>query len=96
VAVEIRYSGGAELVPQATRALPGDRSVGLRLIDWRMEQGQFVATVEGTGDQTFRVRTALAVRVLQGATLAGRAGEVVTIAVPLGAATERRRVILTR
>lgn len=95
-AVAIRYGGGAELVPQATRALPGDRSVGLRLIDWRMEQGQFVATVEGSGDQTFRVRTALDLRVVQGGSIVARAGDFVTIAVPLGARTQRQRVVLAR
>jgi hypothetical protein len=92
--VEIRYAGGAALVAQAKRALPADRSLGLRLLDWRLEQNRFVATVEGMGDQRFRVRTPLDLRVIDGGTLADRDGEFFTIAVSLGRETQRRRVIL--
>jgi glycogen debranching enzyme len=92
--VEIRYAGGAELVPQQTRPLPGDPSRGLRLLDWREERGRFVAVVEGSGEQQFRVRSALPLRVVEGGRVAGRTGPFTTVAVPLAAASERRRVVL--
>jgi hypothetical protein len=91
--VEIRFHGGAELVPQETRPLPGDESRGLRLLDWRQEQGRFVATVEGDGQQRFRVHTPLNLRVVDGGRLEGRQGEFTTISVDLGGGG-RRRVVL--
>jgi hypothetical protein len=94
VSVEIRYRGGAELVPQQTRPLPGDPTRGLRLLDWRRDHDRFVATVEGSGDQRFRVRTALPLKVMEGGRLDGRAGAFLTILVPLGPEVQRRRVVL--
>jgi glycogen debranching enzyme len=92
--VEIRYRGGAELVPQQTRPMPGDPSRGLRLLDWRMEDGHYVATVEGTGAHQFKVRSAEALRVLEGGQLAERAGAFSTVQVVLSTAGERKRVVL--
>ncbi len=94
--IEIRFRGGAELVPQQTRPDPGDASRGLRLLDWRLEQGRFVATVEGSGDHRFRVRSPLALRVVEGGRLESRAGSFLTVAVSLGSAVQRRRVMLAQ
>jgi hypothetical protein len=92
--VEIRYRGGAELVPQRTRPKPGDPSRGLRLLDWRDDGGRFVVTVEGSGEQQFRVRSAQALRVVEGGRVGGRIGAFTTVALSLAAAGERRRVVL--
>jgi hypothetical protein len=93
-AVEIRYRGGAELVPEQTRPLPGDPTRGLRLLDWRLDHGRFTATVEGSGEQRFRVRSALGLRVVEGGRLEGRAGAFLTVVVPLGPVVQRRQVVL--
>jgi len=92
--IEIRFRGGAELVPQQTRPEPGDPTRGLRLLDWRLEQGRYVATVEGSGEQQFRVRSPLELRVVEGGRLEGRAGAFLTVAVSLGPEGERRRIVL--
>lgn len=92
--VVIRFRDGAELVAQQTRPMPGDPSRGLRLLDWRQEQGHFVATVEGSGEQQFRVRSSMVLRVQEGGRLELRAGDFVTVAMTLGATGERRRVVL--
>ena len=92
--VEIRFRGGAELVPQQTRPEPGDPSRGLRLLDWRLEQGRFVVTVEGRGEQRFRVRTPLDLRVVEGGRLESRAASFLTVVVSLGPEVQRRRVVL--
>ena len=93
--VDIRFRGGAELVPQQTRPRPGDPSRGLRLLDWREDGGRYVALVEGSGEQQFRVRSALALRVVEGGRVGGRTGPFTFVAVSLAAAGERRRVVLT-
>lgn len=62
----------------------GDPSRGLRLLDWRLEQGRFVATVEGSGEQRFRVRSQLDLRVVEGGRLESRAESFLTVAVSLG------------
>jgi hypothetical protein len=92
--VMIRFRGGAELVAQQTRPLPGDPSRGLRLLDWRMEQDRFVATVEGSGEHQFRVATPLPLRVVEGGRLESRDGNLVTVSVSLDPAGARRRVVL--
>jgi hypothetical protein len=92
--VEVRFRGGAELVPQQTRPHPGDPSRGLRLVDWRLEGGQYVATVEGAGDQAFRVRSQRPLRAITGGRLTGREREFLTVAVALGAGRGPLRVIL--
>jgi len=92
--VEIGFRGGAELVPQQTRPLPGDPTRGLRLLDWRLDHGRFIATVEGSGEQRFRVRSPLKLRVVEGGRLDGRTDGFLTVVVPLGPATQRRTVTL--
>jgi hypothetical protein len=54
-----------------------------------------VALVEGSGEQQFRVRSALALRVVEGGRVGGRTGPFTFVAVSLAAAGERRRVVLT-
>ena len=92
--IEIQFRGGAELVPQQTRPQPGDASQGLRLVDWRQAGTAFVATVEGNGEQRFRVRSPMALRVLEGGRAVGRVGEILTVAVSLGRSAGSRRVVL--
>ena len=94
VLLEVRYRGGAELVPQQTRPRIGDAAVGLRLLDWRLEQGRYVATIEGAGDQRFRVRTMLPLRVIEGGEVENRSGPFVTVLTRLGSTLQRRRVVL--
>ena len=89
----IRFHGGADLVAQQTRPEPGDASRGLRLIDWRMDGNRYIVTLEGAGQQQFRVRTSLDLRVADGGALEGRAGPDLVVTVPLGAG-ERREVVL--
>ncbi len=96
VSIEIRFRGGAELVPQQTRPEPGDPSRGLRLLDWRQEKGRYVVTVEGSGEQRFRIRSPLALRVVEGGRLEGRTGSFLAVAVSLGPQVERRRVVLAQ
>ncbi len=93
-AVDIQFSGGAELVPQQTRPEPGDPSRGLRLLDWRQEHGRYIATVEGRGEQQFRIRTPLDLRVVEGGRLQGHTGMFMTVGVSLGTDVERRVVQL--
>ena len=93
-AIEIAYRGGAELVPEETRPAPGDPTRGLRLVDWRREGGRFVATVEGAGEQRFRVRSGLALTAVSGGRIEGRDGEFITVLVSLSPAGERRDVVL--
>jgi len=92
--VDITYRGGAELVPQGTRPRPGDPSCGLRLLNWREDGGRFVATVEGSGQHEFRVRSSVALRDVEGGRIGSRTGPFTTIIVELSASGERRRVML--
>ena len=92
--VDISYRGGAELVPQGTRPRPGDPSRGLRLLDWREDGRRFVATVEGSGQQEFRVRSSVALRAVEGGRIGGRTGPLTTVLVSLAESGERRRVVL--
>jgi hypothetical protein len=92
--VEVRYHGGAELVPQQTRPLPGDPTRGLRLLDWRLDHGRYIATVEGSGEQRLRVRSGLDLRVIEGGRRVERNGEFLTIGVSLGPDSPRRAVVL--
>ena len=96
-AIEIRFHGGAELVPQQTRPAPGDPVRGLRLLDWRNEAGRYTVLVEGTGEQHLRIRTTLPLQTVEGGRISGREGEFLTIAVDLGPGPtiERRRVVLS-
>ena len=94
--VVVQSRGGAELVPQQTKPRPGDASTGLRLVDWREENARFVATVEGSGAQQFRVRSGLVLRAVEGGTIISRDGDFFTVSVTLRASGEQKRVVLTR
>ena len=83
-----------ELVPEQTRPLPGDPTRGLRLLDWRLDHGRFTATVEGSGEQRFRVRSALPLTALSGGRIERRDADFITIVTPLSATGERRDVVL--
>ena len=89
--VEIRWRGGAEVVPTDTHPKPGDRSVGVRITDWRQQGGQFVASVESEtdGDFVVKVRSPTPLRVIEGGTVISREGEMTTVAVHLAAGTQR-------
>jgi hypothetical protein len=96
IEIQVRYHGGAELVPADVHARPGDSVTGPRLVDWRQEDGAFVATVEGAGTQTFRVRSEAALRVASGGRITSRRGALSTVEVDLPAHGDVRRVVLRR
>jgi glycogen debranching enzyme len=94
IELQVRYHGGAELVPADVRAQPGDPVKGPRLVDWRQENGTFVATVEGMGTQTFQVRSEAALRAESGGRITERRGTFNTIEVDFGSRSESRKVVL--
>jgi hypothetical protein len=92
--IHVRHRGGAELVPADVRPRPGDPVTGPRLVDWRQENGGFVATVEGVGTQRFQVRSDAPLRVESGGRVTQRRGALSTVEVDLGPGGEARRVVL--
>jgi glycogen debranching enzyme len=96
VEVRLRYRGGAELVPADVRPRPGDPVRGPRLVDWRREGETFVAVVEGTGVQRFRVRSDEPLRAESGGRVTGRNGAFTVVEVDLGQGAGVRRVVLRR
>jgi hypothetical protein len=92
--IQVRYRGGAELVAADVHAKPGDPVTGPRLVDWRRENGAFVATIEGAGTHTFQVRSDAVLSAQSGGKILRRRGDLTTIEVDLAAAGEARRVVL--
>jgi hypothetical protein len=92
--VRVRHRGGAELVPADVRPRPGDPVTGPRLVDWRRENGGFVATVEGVGKQRFLVRSDAPLRAESGGRITQRSGALNAVEVDLSPRGEVRRVVL--
>ena len=92
--IQVRFRGGAELVPADVRPRPGDPVTGPRLVDWRQENGSFVATVEGAGRQRFFVRSDAPLRAESGGRITQRSGALNTVEVDLSPVGEVRRIVL--
>lgn len=53
--IDIRWSGGLEVVPPRIPLEPGQTSGGLRVVDFEREDGKWRLAVEGNGGRTYRV-----------------------------------------
>ena len=95
----LRWKNGLVLEPPTVELEPGQRSLGVRVLDFRYEDGVWWVDLEGIAGKTYEIRfRGEPLSSVEGGRLVRRGGHVSTVAVefPAGSGREETQVRLIR
>ncbi|HEX9692817.1 MAG TPA: GH116 family glycosyl hydrolase [Gemmatimonadales bacterium] len=99
VRVSTTWTGGLQVEPPTVALRPGQRSRGIRILDFGFAAGAWHVSLEGESGTTAEVRLhGAAVSDIRGATVVSSEGDVTVVAVrfPEGTGRSRREVVIRR